>query len=231
MQKEAVMNAKLVSRRNLLRWAAVGTVAAPWFLTSRAWAATERFTLPPLPWAEDALAPMISQKTISFHYGKHHAGYVTNLNKLIEGTPYAGMTLEEIIRKAPAGPLFNNAAQVWNHTFYWNCMAPGAGGEPTGALREAIDKNFGSFAKFKDQFTKTATTLFGSGWTWLVRNPNGSLAVVATSNAGTPLTGGQTPLLVCDVWEHAYYLDRQNRRPEYIEAFWKLVDWKAVERR
>jgi Fe-Mn family superoxide dismutase len=228
------MNNHPISRRSVLRWAAAGaisSIAAPSLLPSRASAAEEPFALPPLPWPENALEPMISKQTISFHYGKHHATYVKNLNKLIEGTPYAKMSLEEIVEKAPSGPLFNNAAQVWNHTLYWNCMAPNAGGEPSGALREAIDKDFGSFGKFKEQFTKTATTLFGSGWTWLVRNPNKGLAIVATNNADTPLTTGQTPLLACDVWEHAYYLDRQNRRPEYIDAFWKLVDWKAVEKR
>ena len=225
------MNSKFVSRRDVLKWASVGAVAAPYVWATRAWAAAEPFALPPLPWPEDALAPLISKETISFHYGKHHAGYVAKLNKHVEGTPYASMSLEEIIEQAPPGPLRNNAAQVWNHTFYWNGMAPGAGGEPTGALRMAIDKNFGSFAKFKDEFTKKAATLFGSGWVWLVRNPDGSLAIIGTSNAGNPLTEGQTPLLTCDVWEHAYYLDRQNRRPEYINAFWKLVDWKAVEQR
>ena len=224
------MNAKRVSRRSLLKLAAAGAVTAPYFLASTAWG-TEAVTLPKLPWPEDALAPLISKETISYHYGKHHAAYVANLNKLIKGTPYESMSLEEIIRKAHPGPLFNNAAQVWNHTFYWNCMAPHAGGEPTGALREAIQKDFGSLTIFKDQFTKTAVTLFGSGWTWLVRNPDGSLAVLATHNADTPLTAGKTPLLCCDVWEHAYYIDYRNRRPDYVAAFWKLVDWTAVERR
>ena len=187
--------------------------------------------LPELPFAKNALAPRISEETIEYHYGKHHAAYVANLNKLVQGTPYESMSLEEIVKKAPAGPLFNNAAQVWNHTFYWNCMAPPAGAEPSGALAEAIAKNFGSPAQFKDQFTKTAVTLFGSGWVWLVRNADGSLAVLATSNAGTPLREGKTPLLCCDVWEHAYYIDYRNRRPDYVAAFWKLIDWKAVERR
>jgi superoxide dismutase, Fe-Mn family len=225
------MNAKLLSRRSLLKVAAVGAAAAPCFVISRAWASPKEFTLPQLPWPQDALAPLISKETISYHYGKHHAAYVANLNKLIRGTPYESMTLEEIIKKAPPGPLLNNAAQVWNHTFYWNCMAPHAGGEPTGELAKAIQKSFGSLAAFKDQFTKTAVTLFGSGWAWLVRNPDGSLAVLATHNADTPLTAGKTPLLCCDVWEHAYYIDYRNRRPDYVDAFWKLVDWKAVERR
>ena len=225
------MNANRVSRRSLLKMAAAGAAAAPWFLTSPAWAAPKEFALPELPWPQDALSPLISKETISYHYGKHHAAYVANLNKLVKDTPYENMTLEEIVKKAPAGPLFNNAAQNWNHTFYWTCLAPQAGGEPTGALAEAIKKSFGSFAKFKEQFTDTAVKLFGSGWAWLVRNPDGGLAVTSTSNAATPLTEGKTPLLVCDVWEHAYYIDYRNRRPEYVEAFWKLVNWKAAEAR
>jgi Fe-Mn family superoxide dismutase len=208
--------------------AAAGAAAGPWLLGSRAWAAAEQFVLPKLPWPEDALVPLISKETISYHYGKHHAAYVKNLNQLVKGTPYAHMTLEEIVKKSPAGPVFNNAAQDWNHTFYWNCLAPQAGGEPSGELAEAIEKDFGSFAKFKDKFTETAVKLFGSGWVWLVRNPDGSLAVEGASNAGNPLTKGKTPLLTCDVWEHAYYIDYRNRRPDYVAAFWKLVDWKAV---
>ena len=225
------MNAKPLSRRDVLKWATAGAVAVPYFWASRAWAATEPFSLLPLPWPGDALAPLISKETISYHYGKHHAGYVAKLNKHVTGTPYESMSLKEIVQEAPPGALRNNAAQVWNHTFYWNGMAPQAGGEPTGALGVAIEKNFGSFAKFKEQFTKKAAGLFGSGWVWLARNPDGSLAIVGTSNAGNPLSADQTPLLTCDVWEHAYYLDRQNRRLEYIDAFWKLVDWKAVEQR
>jgi superoxide dismutase, Fe-Mn family len=225
------MNARRMSRRSLLKLAAAGAAAAPCFVTWPAWAASEGFHLPKLPWPEDALAPLISKETISYHYGKHHAAYVANLNKLAGGTPYESMSLEEIIKKASPGPLLNNAAQIWNHTFYWNCMAPQAGGEPSGGLAEAIQKNFGSFAQFKAQFSKTAVTLFGSGWAWLVRNSDGSLAVLGMSNAGTPLREGKTPLLCCDVWEHAYYIDYRNRRPDYVEAFWKLIDWKAVERR
>ena len=225
------MNARRVSRRSLLKLAAAGAAAAPCFVPWPAWAASEGFHLPKLPWPEDALAPLISKETISYHYGKHHAAYVANLNKLVGGTPYESMSLEEIIKKASPGPLLNNAAQIWNHTFYWNCMAPQAGGEPSGALAEAIQKDFGSFAQFKGQFSKTAVTLFGSGWAWLVRNSDGSLAVLGMSNAGTPLREGKTPLLCCDVWEHAYYIDYRNRRPDYVEAFWKLIDWKAVERR
>lgn len=219
-----------LSRRSWLKVAAVGAAVAPSGLAPTFLAAAE-VVQPKLPWPEDALAPLISKETIAYHYGKHHAAYVANLNKLIKGTPYESMTLEEIVKKAPQGPLFNNAAQVWNHTFYWNCLAPNAGGEPTGALAEAIRKNFGSFAKFKEQFTKKALGLFGSGWAWLVRNPDGTLTIEAASNAATPLTEGKTPLLTCDVWEHAYYIDYRNRRPAYLDAFWKLVDWKAVERR
>jgi superoxide dismutase, Fe-Mn family len=226
------MSDKRISRRCLLKLAAAGAAGGPWLLGARpAWAAPAEFVLPKLPWAEDALAPVISKETISYHYGKHHAAYVANLNKLVKGTPYESMTVEEIVKKATPGPLLNNAAQVWNHTFYWNCMAPNAGDEPSGVLAEAIDKNFGSFAKFKQKFTETAVKLFGSGWTWLVRNPDGSLAIVPTGNAGTPLTEGKTPLLTCDVWEHAYYIDYRNRRPDYVAAFWKVVDWKAVEGR
>jgi Fe-Mn family superoxide dismutase len=182
--------------------------------------------LPELPYPRDALAPLISKETLDFHYGKHHAAYVANLNKLIPGTDFEDMTLEEIVKQAKPGPIFNNAAQVWNHTFYWNCLSPKGGGEPGGDLAEAIEKDFGSVAKFREAFTKAATTLFGSGWAWLVREPGGKLAVVATSNAGNPMTEGKTPLLTCDVWEHAYYIDYRNRRPDYVEAFWKLVNWK-----
>jgi superoxide dismutase, Fe-Mn family len=224
------MHQTKLSRRGLLKAAAAGAVAAC-FLDWPARAAAAEFTLPKLPWPEDALAPLISKETISYHYGKHHAAYVKNLNTLVKGTPYESMTLEEIIKKAPAGPLFNNAAQDWNHTFYWNCMAPNAGGEPSGKLAAAIDKQFGSFAKFKAQFSETAVKLFGSGWAWLARKPDGTLAIQSASNAATPISEGSTPLLCCDVWEHAYYIDYRNARPAYVEAFWKLVDWKAVEAR
>lgn len=184
--------------------------------------------LPELPYAKEALAPYISAETIEYHYGKHHATYVANLNKLIVGTEFEDLSLEEIIKKS-RGAIFNNAAQVWNHTFYWNCLAPNAGGEPSGALAEAINNNFGSFAAFKEKFTATAIGTFGSGWAWLVKNSDGSLAIVSTSNAGCPLTEGTTPLLTCDVWEHAYYIDYRNARPKYVEAFWNLVNWKFVE--
>ncbi|MEZ5461833.1 Fe-Mn family superoxide dismutase [Dokdonella sp.] len=184
--------------------------------------------LPALPWARDALAPHISAETIDFHYGKHHQAYVTNLNNQIAGTEFEKLELEEIIRKASGG-MFNNAAQIWNHTFYWNCLAPNAGGEPEGKLADAINKAFGSFAKFKEEFTKTSVGTFGSGWGWLVQRPDGSLALASTSNAATPLTGSDRALLTCDVWEHAYYIDYRNARPKYLEAFWNLVNWKFVE--
>ncbi len=184
--------------------------------------------LPPLPWARDALAPHISAETIDFHYGKHHQAYVTNLNNQIAGTEFEAMDLESIIKKASGG-MFNNAAQVWNHTFYWNCLAPDAGGEPQGRLADAINKAFGSFAKLKEEFTKTSVGTFGSGWGWLVQRPDGDLALVSTSNAATPLTGNDRALLTCDVWEHAYYIDYRNARPKYLEAFWSLVNWKFVE--
>jgi Fe-Mn family superoxide dismutase len=183
--------------------------------------------LPALPYDRTALEPHISGETIDFHYGKHHQTYVTNLNKQIEGTEFEGMDLEAIVRKAQGG-MFNNAAQVWNHTFYWNCLKPNGGGEPTGKLAEAINKAFGSFAAFKEQFTQTALTTFGSGWAWLVQRPDGSLALVSTPNAATPLTGTDTALLTCDVWEHAYYVDYRNARPKYVEAFWNLVNWDFV---
>jgi Fe-Mn family superoxide dismutase len=182
------------------------------------------FELPALPYAKDALAPDISVETLEFHHGKHHQTYVTNLNNLVPGTEFEGLSLEEIIKKSSGG-IFNNAAQIWNHTFYWNSLAPNAGGEPTGALADAINSTFGSFAQFKEEFTKCAVTTFGSGWAWLVKNADGSLALVSTSNAGCPLTTGQTPLLTCDVWEHAYYIDYRNARPAYLEAFWALVNW------
>lgn len=186
--------------------------------------------LPDLPYAVDALAPHISKETIDYHYGKHHQTYVTNLNNLIKGTEFADLSLEDIIKKSSGG-IFNNAAQVWNHTFYWNCLKPKGGGQPSGKLAEALNKNFGSFDKFKEEFTKTAVTTFGSGWAWLVKNPDGNLALISTSNAGTPLTSNQVPLLTCDVWEHAYYIDYRNARPKYLEMFWNLVNWDFVTQR
>jgi Fe-Mn family superoxide dismutase len=183
--------------------------------------------LPPLPWARDALAPHISAETIDYHYGKHHQTYVTNLNNQIKGTEFENLSLEEIIRKSSGG-MFNNAAQIWNHTFYWNCLKPNGGGEPTGRLADAINKAFGGFVQFKDEFTKTSVGTFGSGWGWLVQRPDGSLALASTSNAGTPITGADRPLLTCDVWEHAYYIDYRNARPKYVEAFWNVVNWDFV---
>ncbi len=184
-------------------------------------------TLPALPYEKNALEPHISAETLEFHYGKHHQTYVTNLNKLIPGTEFEALSLEEIIQKSTGG-IFNNAAQVWNHSFYWNCLSPNGGGEPSGALADAINASFGSFAEFKEQFSQTAITTFGSGWAWLVKKPDGSLALASTSNAATPLIGDNTPLLTCDVWEHAYYVDYRNARPKYVEAFWNLVNWDFV---
>lgn len=183
--------------------------------------------LPPLPFAKDALEPVISAETIDFHYGKHHQAYVTNLNNLVPGTAFENASLEDIVMQADGG-IFNNAAQVWNHTFYWNGLSPDGGGEPTGALGAAIDKAFGSFAAFKETFIKSAVGNFGSGWTWLVRNDDGSVSIVNTSNAANPLRDGKTPLLTIDVWEHAYYIDYRNARPKYLDEIWKLVNWDFV---
>ncbi len=180
--------------------------------------------LPELPYSKDALAPHISAETLEYHYGKHHQTYITNLNNLIPGTEFENLSLEDIIAKSSGG-IFNNAAQIWNHSFYWNCLSPNGGGEPSGALADAINKAFGSFDEFKKSFSQTAITTFGAGWGWLVKNADGSLALVSTSNAGTPLTGDQTPLLTCDVWEHAYYIDYRNARPKYVENFWNIVNW------
>jgi Fe-Mn family superoxide dismutase len=186
-------------------------------------------TLPDPPYATDALAPHLSAETFEYHYGKHHRAYVDNLNKLIAGTAHESATLEEIILAADAGPLFNNAAQIWNHTCYWNSMTPGGGGVPSGPVADAIAESFGSYDAFRDEFTKAAVGQFGSGWAWLVRDGS-KLAVMATGNADLPLKHGLTALLTCDVWEHAYYIDYRNRRPDYVTAFLDhLVDWKAVE--
>lgn len=185
------------------------------------------FELPALPYEKNALEPHISAETLEYHYGKHHNTYVVNLNNLVKGSEFEGKSLEEIV-KTSTGGMFNNAAQVWNHTFYWHCLSPQGGGEPTGALAEAINKSFGSFAAFKEQFTDAAVKNFGAGWTWLVKNADGSLAIVSTSNAATPLTGADVPLLTVDVWEHAYYIDYRNARPKYLENFWALVNWAFV---
>ncbi len=184
------------------------------------------YELPALPYAQNALEPHISAETLEYHHGKHHAAYVANLNKLVAGTEYEGKSLEEIITSADSGGIFNNAAQIWNHSFYWNCLGPNGGGAPDGDLGKAITDAFGSFDAFKEQFTASAIGNFGSGWTWLVKNPDGSIEIVNTSNAGTPLSNGQTPLLTCDVWEHAYYIDYRNARPAYLGAFWNLVNWE-----
>ncbi|MFV0594035.1 MAG: superoxide dismutase [Draconibacterium sp.] len=188
------------------------------------------FSLPELPYAANALEPVISENTINFHYGKHHQAYVTNLNNLIAGTAFENASLEEIIQKAEGG-IFNNGAQVWNHTFYFMQFNPDGCKEPKDGLKAAIDAKFGSFDAFKEAFSKAAATLFGSGWAWLVVNAAGELEIVQTSNAGNPLRDGKKPLLTCDVWEHAYYLDKQNARPKYIEDFWKIIDWKVISER
>lgn len=185
------------------------------------------FELPPLPYAMDALAPHISQETLEYHYTKHHQAYVNNLNKLVVGTEFEDKTLEEIITTADGG-IFNNAAQIWNHTFYWHCLSPQGGDEPTGSLADQINKTFGSFDCFKEKFTVSAMTTFGSGWAWLVKNNQGELEIVSTSNAGNPLQNNQTPLLTCDVWEHAYYIDTRNDRGAYLKNFWALVNWSFV---
>ncbi|RJG42191.1 superoxide dismutase [Fe] [Motilimonas pumila] len=186
------------------------------------------FELPALPYAQDALEPHISAETLSYHYGKHHQTYVTKLNGLVEGTELAEKSLEEIVKTSEGG-IFNNAAQVWNHTFYWNCLSPNGGGEPTGALADAINASFGSFEAFQAELNDKAVNNFGSSWTWLVKNADGSLAIVNTSNAATPLTDESvTPILTVDLWEHAYYIDYRNVRPDYLKGFWALVNWEFV---
>lgn len=183
------------------------------------------FELPPLPYEKNALEPHISSETLDFHYGKHHQTYVTKLNGLVPGTEFEGKSLEDII-KTSSGGVFNNAAQIWNHTFYWNSLSPNGGGAPTGALADAINAKWGSYDKFVEDFSTQAANNFGSGWTWLVKTAAGDVEIVNTSNAGCPLTDNVTPLLTCDVWEHAYYIDFRNARPKYLEAFWNLVNWK-----
>jgi Fe-Mn family superoxide dismutase len=183
--------------------------------------------LPALPFAIDALEPHISAETLQFHHGKHHATYVDKLNGLIAGTEFESATLEEIIQRSSGG-IFNNAAQVWNHSFYWNCLSPNGGGVPAAALAEAINRDFGSFDAFKEKFAAAAVGNFGSGWTWLVKNKDGDLEIVNTDDADNPMTQAYLPLLTCDVWEHAYYIDYRNRRPDYIAAFWQLLNWDFV---
>lgn len=185
------------------------------------------FELPKLPYEMDALEPTISKETLEFHYGKHHNAYVVNLNNLVPGTEFEGKTLEEVIKTSQGG-IFNNAAQVWNHTFYWNCLSPNGGWEATGEIAELISRDFSDFETFKEKFSTAAVTNFGSGWTWLVQNTEGKLEIVSTSNAETPLTGDYKILLTVDVWEHAYYIDYRNARPEYVSQFWKLVNWDFV---
>jgi len=180
--------------------------------------------LPALPYPLDGLQPHISKETLEFHYGKHHQTYVTNLNNLIKGTEFESASLEEIVKKSSGG-VFNNAAQIWNHTFYWNSLSPKGGGKPAGALAAAIDAKWGSFDAFKEAFTKSAVGNFGSSWTWLVKKADGSLEIVNTSNAATPVTTADKPLMTCDLWEHAYYIDYRNRRPDYLGAFWSVVNW------
>ncbi len=189
--------------------------------------AKTKYELPKLPYALDALQPYISKETLEYHYGKHHKAYVDNLNKLIVGTEFENLSLEETILKATGG-IFNNAAQVWNHTFYWHCMAPKSGGEPTGKLADAIIKKFGSFEEFKKLFSQAAIATFGSGWAWLAKNTDGSIEIMSTSNAGTPMQQSKKALLTCDVWEHAYYIDYRNMRPTYVDKFWNLVNWEFV---
>ncbi|HKJ77061.1 MAG TPA: Fe-Mn family superoxide dismutase [Gammaproteobacteria bacterium] len=183
--------------------------------------------LPDLPYPKTALEPHISAETLEYHHGKHHAAYVNKLNDLIPGTEFEEMSLEDIVKKSSGG-VFNQAAQVWNHTFYWNCMGPNGGGEPTGAIADAIKQAFGSFDEFKEKFNASGVGNFGSGWTWLVKNSDGSIEIVNTSNAGNPMTDGKTPLLTADVWEHAYYIDYRNARPKYLENFWNVVNWDFV---
>jgi Fe-Mn family superoxide dismutase len=184
------------------------------------------FELPPLPYAKDALVPHISAETLEFHHGKHHKTYVDKLNGLVPGTEYEGKSLEDVI-KTSSGGVFNNAAQIWNHTFYWHCLSPNGGGNASGAVAEAINAAFGSFEKFKEEFTNSAINNFGSSWTWLVKKADGSVAIVNTSNAATPLTDATvTPILTVDLWEHAYYIDYRNARPAYMNAFWSLVNWE-----
>jgi len=183
-----------------------------------------KFELPELPFDKGALAPVISEETLEYHWGKHHAAYVNNLNKLIDGTEFADMDLEAIIKKADGG-IFNNAAQTWNHTFFWNSLSPNGGGKPAGDLLAAIEKDFGSFDEFKNKFSTAAATLFGSGWAWLVKNDDGKLEIVQASNAGTPLTMNKKAILTIDVWEHAYYIDYRNARPKFIEKYWDIVNW------
>ncbi len=223
------------SRRELLKAATALTAGAALFVSRRSVAddppetpAPGPFKLPQLPYAQNSLAPHISAETLHYHHDKHHAAYVKKLNELVHGTKYADMSLEEVIRTSGEGPLFNNAAQHWNHSFYWKCMSPQGGGEPSGPLADRIRKHFGDFATFKKRFAEAAMGQFGSGWAWLVRQPDGSLTVEKTSNADLPLARGGHALLTCDVWEHAYYIDYRNERAKYVDEFWQVVNWEWV---
>ena len=229
--------ARPITRRNLFRGAAAAATlgSLPIIRFARAETAGP-FSLPPLPYAEDALVPTISGNTIGFHYGKHHRTYIDNLNKLVEGTDLAGKSLEDIVKTtrgdANRGAVFNNAAQAWNHTFYWNSMRPNGGGPPAGVVADRIKDSFGDFAKFRQEFAAAAISQFGSGWAWLVQGPDRRLQVVKTGNADTPMAQSINCLLTCDVWEHAYYLDYQNRRPDYVNAWLdKLVNWDFAAKR
>lgn len=188
-----------------------------------------KFTLPELPYSKDALMPHMSVETLEYHYGKHHNAYVVNLNNLIPGTAHENKSLEEIILSSE-GAIFNNAAQIWNHTFFWNSLTPKSNGAPIGLALELINKTWGDFEKFKIEFTKSAVSNFGSGWTWLVKNKDGALSIMNTSNAQTPLTSGLIPLLTVDVWEHAYYIDYRNERPKFLNSFWALANWDFVNK-
>ncbi|MBN2524325.1 MAG: superoxide dismutase [Bacteroidales bacterium] len=188
------------------------------------------FELPKLTYSMDALSPVIDKLTMEFHYGKHHQAYVTNLNNLVQGTKFENASLETIIKEADGG-IFNNGAQVWNHTFYFTSFKPGGGGEPSGNLAKQIKEDFGSFAELKEKFSKAAITIFGSGWAWLIKKDNGKLEIVQENNAGNPLKNGAIPILTCDVWEHAYYLGYQNRRPDYVNGFWNILDWSVIDTR
>ena len=185
------------------------------------------FELPPLPYPHEALQPHMSKETLEFHHDKHHKTYVDNLNKLVPGSEFESMNLEAIIKKS-SGPIFNNAAQTWNHTFFWNGLSPKGGGEPKGELANAIKQSFGSYQAFKEKFAETSIKQFASGWGWLAKKSDGSLEILSTSNAGNPMTDGKKPLLTCDVWEHAYYIDYRNKRPDFLAAFWNLVNWDFV---
>ena len=223
----------LMTRRRLIGTAlAAGSLVSVGGIRRTLAQASGPFALPPLPYPEDALAPVVSAMTIGFHYGKHHRAYVDNLNKAIAGTDLVGKSLEEIVKATAGDParvgVFNNAAQDWNHTFYWNSMSPRGGGEPSGDVAAAINRGWSNFQAFKDAFSAAAAGQFGSGWAWLVKDAAGNISIEATSNAGCPLRDGKTPLLTCDVWEHAYYIDYRNARPQYIAAWWNLVNWQFV---